>query len=216
MLLGPAGGTGGATGTSGSGGDGSSGGGGSSGSSDATEPRDAGPEAAPPQRSCVVGSLERYCALGDGYCPATYADARTKLRARVLALDPSLILQQACTAPDGSARLRVSGVYGWSLSMSYIYDPTDEQLVSVQIYDDLGGCGNGEPAYGFGSTRGFYGEDLPGCSFSYSNFAVPPECELPENWRERGGLAPEILPSDAGADSGALDGGAPFECILAP
>src|SRR5262245_1042678 len=158
-----------AAGAAGSGSGGSAGVGGSSGAGGtggATEPRDAGPDANPDGsssgRSCVVGPLERYCALGSASCPATYAGARAKLREGFGAFGPRLILQQACAAPDGSARVRVSGVYP-SLSLSYIYDAATEQLVSVQIYDDRGGCFAGERVDddNFGSIHGFYGEDLP-------------------------------------------------------
>ena len=66
----------------------------------------------------------------------------------------------------------------------------------------FGGCGDGS-----GSERGFYGEDLPGCSFDYSDFDVPPECNLPSNW-----AIPDAGTLDAGPDAGT----APYECILAP
>lgn len=209
-LLQPGGGYGGldSGGTAGGGSGGAAGTGGSGGS--ATEPRDAGPDAAgDASSSCVVGPLERYCALGAGYCPATYAEARAKAREPVFALRSLLILQQACTAPDGSARIRVSAVYA-SMSRSYIFDPMGGRLVSVQLYDDLGGCTDGDPGSGFGTLRGFYGEDLPGCSFGYADVQVPAECNVPTDWRTQ--------PEDAGAprDAGADAGTGPYECILAP
>jgi hypothetical protein len=181
---------------------------GTGGSGGSAEPPDAGSDAASDASSatpsCVVGPLAQYCALGDGYCPATYAEARAKSHETVLALRPSLILQQACRAPDGSQRIRVGTLYYHGLlSRSYIFDPNGERLVSVQIVDDLGGCADGS-----GSERGFYGEDLPGCSFDYSDFDVPPECNLPANWAEPDAGAPQ----DAGADAGT----SPYECILAP
>ena len=188
---------------------GSGGAAGTSGSGGATVSTDAGSDAgsdAASSSSCVVGTLERYCALGDGYCPTSYSEARAKAREQVLALPSLLVLQQACAAPDGSARVRVSGVYA-SLSRSYIFDPATERLVSVQIYDDAGGCTNGDPGFGFGTLRGFYGADLPGCSFNYAD--VPSECPLPPDWRS---------PSDAGteSDAGTDAGTRPYECLLAP
>jgi hypothetical protein len=152
----------------------------------------------------VAGTLEQYCAVSAGACPATYAEARAKSHETVLTLRPSLILQQACSAPDGSQRIRVSTVYYHGLlSRSYIFDPDGERLVSVHLIDDLGGCADGP-----GSERGFYGEDLPGCFFDYSGFDVPPACNLPWNWAE----------PDAGAalDAGPDAGASPYECILAP
>jgi hypothetical protein len=165
-----------------------------------------------------VGSLEAYCARGDDYCPATYAEARAKLREKVAVLIPRLILQQGCVAPDGSARLRVSAAYG-SMSMSYIFEPSNEQLVGVQIFDDLGGCAGSrveESNPAFGQTNGFYGEDLPGCSFNYSDVEVPPECRVPEDWNHLDAGTPRYLVNDAGEDAGALEAGAPYECIVAP
>jgi len=105
------------------------------------------------------------------------------------------------------------------MSMSYIYDPSHEQLVSVQIFDDLGGCagqGAGESSPGFGELPGFYGEDLPGCSFNYGDVEIPPECRLPEDWMHLDASTPRYLVNDAGQDAGALEDGAPYECIVAP
>ena len=204
-LLQPAGGYGGG-GSGGSAGSAAGGAAGRGGSAGSAEPSDAGPDAASDASStpsCVAGPLDQYCANGPGFCPTTYAEARAKSHETVLTLRPSLILQQACSAPDGSQRIRVSTVYySGLLSRSYIFDPNGERLVSVQLVDDLGGCGDGS-----GSERGFYGEDLPGCSFDYSDFDVPPECNLPSNW-----AIPDAGTLDAGPDAGT----APYECILAP
>ncbi|HEU4580514.1 MAG TPA: hypothetical protein VFS67_19795 [Polyangiaceae bacterium] len=204
MLLLPAAGSGG----SGSGGAAAAGAAGTGGSGGSAEPADAGPDAASdassPAPSCVAGPLAQYCATGAGACPATYAEARVKSHEKVLALRPALILQEACSAPDGSPRIRVSTVYyGGLLSRSYIFDPDGERLVSVQIMDDLGGCADGS-----GSERGFHGENLPGCFFNFADVEVPPQCNIPPNW---------AVP-DAGAalDAGADAGTAPYECILAP
>jgi hypothetical protein len=204
-LLQPGGGSGGlGSGGAAGGGSGAAGMGGSGGSA---EPSDAGPDAASDASitapSCVAGTLDQYCALGAGYCPATDAEARAKSHETVLTLRPSLILQQACSAPDGSQRIRVGTVYYHGLlSRSYIFDPSGERLVSVLIVDDLGGCADGP-----GSARGFYGEDLPGCLLDYSDFDVPAECNLPPNW-----AIPDAGALDAGADAGT----SPYECILAP
>ena len=210
-LLQPGGGYGGggASGAAGGGSGGSAGTGGSGGTAVLSDAgRDASTDASSNAASCVVGPLDQYCALGVGYCPTDYAEARAKLRQAIGAMTPLLILQQSCTAPDGSGRVRVSGVYD-ALSQSYIYEPASGQLVSVQRYDDLGGCADSTPpGAGFGSVHGFYGEDLPGCSLSYSSFVVPPDCHLPPNWRESDAGAP----LDAGTDAGT----SPYECILAP
>lgn len=209
MLLQPAGGSGGMS----AGGAAGGGSGGAAGAGGSAEPTDAGPDAtsdaASAAPSCAVGALDPYCALGAGYCPATYAEAREKSREPLLALRPLLILQQACSAPDGSQRIRVSTVYP-SLSRSFIFEPNAERLVSVQLYDDTGGCGASLPPSDsrFGEVHGFYGEDLPGCSFSYADVQVPSGCSVPPDWREADAGAPR----DAGADAGT----GPYECILAP
>jgi hypothetical protein len=205
LLLQPAGGSGG-SGPGGAAGGGSAGAAGTSGSG-GTEPTDAGPDAtsdaSSPVISCVAGTLEQYCASGAGECPASYAEARAKSHETVLTLRPKLILQQACSAPDGSQRIRVSTIYYYGLfSRSFIFDPSGERLVSVSLVDDLGYCATGP-----GSERGFYGEDLPGCFFDYSDYEVPPACNLPSNWAE-----PDAGALDAGADAGT----GPYECILAP
>ena len=123
------------------------------------EPSDAGADATSDASasSCVAGTLAQYCASGGGDCPATYAEARAKSHETVLTLRPSLIVQQACSAPDGSQRIRVGALYYHGLlSRSYIFDPSGERLVSVLIVDDLGGCADGP-----GSARGFYGKSSP-------------------------------------------------------
>lgn len=202
-LLQPGGGSGGTS----AGGAAGGGSGGAAGTGGSAEPTDAGPDATSDASSgapsCVAGPLEQYCARGAGECPATYAEARAKSHETVLTLRPSLILQQACSAPDGSQRIRVSTVYYHGLlSRSFIFDPNGERLVSVSLVDDLGACATGP-----GSERGFYGEDLPGCAFDYSDYEVPPGCNLPSNWAE-----PDAGALDAGADAGT----GPYECILAP
>jgi len=201
-LLQPGGGYGG-VGSGGVAGGGRGGAAGTGGSGGTAELSDAGPDATSDASSsapsCVAGPLDQYCAFGAGFCPATYAEARAKSHETVLTARPRLILQQTCSAPDGSQRIRVGTIYyEGSLSRSYIFNPSGERLVSVSLVDDLGGCADGP-----GSPRGFYGEDLPGCLLDYSDFHVPAECDLPP---------------DAGAtlDAGADAGTGPYECILAP
>jgi len=217
-LLLPAAGSGGQVSSAGSAGVGVGGASGTGGSG-GVEPGDAGapPDASIAERSCVVGSLAAYCAANLD-CPATYADARTALQTASVGGQPRLILQQACVAPDGAPRIQVSGDY-FALSLSYIFDPATGQLVSVYIYDDLGGCpypGERIDNESFGSIHGFYGEELPGCRFEYGNSVPPAACRLPADWYslDAGALRPALV--DAGADAGSLDDGGPYECILAP
>jgi hypothetical protein len=112
----------------------------------------------------------------------------------------------------------VSGDY-FALSVSYIFDPATGQLVSVYIYDDLGGCPSERERLnteGYGSIHGFYGEELPGCRFEYGNSVVPAACRLPGDWQSLDAGALRAALVDAGADAGSLDDGGPYECILAP
>jgi len=160
----------------------------------------------------VVGTLEHYCALLS--CPPTFAAARAELRQILGALDAKIIVQRACSAPDGSPRVSVSADY-ISMSKAFIYDAATEQLVGVHVFDDLGGCHSGPaPAddHGFGEVPGYYGEESPDCG-NDSTFLIPAAC----NWDYPSGAAPVL---DAGAgDAGGLDAGAdagPHECILAP
>jgi hypothetical protein len=215
MLLRPGAGTGGST--AGAGGTSGGSGGGASGSGGVTEP-DAGAEAtrdASSERSCVVGSIGDYCSKSGVSCPATYAQARAGLQTYSSQL--RLILQEACTAPDGSPRIRVSGDYR-SRSVSYIFDPAAVQLVSVYIYDDTGGCSDpvGSDTEAFGSVPGFYGEEASACAFQYSSYTVPPSCRLPADWRNLDAGALRAALVDAGADAGSLADGGPYECVLAP
>jgi hypothetical protein len=211
----------GSAGKGGSGSAGASGGvGGSSGSAGGsdTAPQDAGLDAtsdAASERSCVVGSLEAYCAVEDEHCPASYTEARSELS------DGSsgghcVVLQQFCAAPDGSQRVRVSELCG-SGSLSYIFEPTTQQLVSVHLYDDTGKCSaSRDPSDGrFGSDPGFYGEDLPNCALDYAHYVPPAQCDLPPDFRnlDAGALRRDVI--DAGADAGSFENGV-YECVLAP
>lgn len=216
-LMRPLGGAGGDS--AGSSGSGASGGAGSAGTGGAglsgsgggdTASRDAGSDAAP-EDPCVAGSLDAYCAAGSDYCPTTYAGARAHLRS-LAESGAMLILQQFCTAPDDSQRLRVSGVYG-ALSLTYIYDPATAQLVSVHIFNDSKICSSplerGDA--GFDWFAGFYGVDLPNCVVDMDHFELPPQCPMPSD----GGSLDAGAVRDAGTDAGLFEDG-DYECILAP
>ena len=218
MLLQPGagssgGGSGGATGGSSAGG-GSSGTGGSGG---ATELRDAGADAKSdaslPEHSCVVGSLAAYCARATSHCPSSYAEARARLTTDFLGRPSLLIVQRACSAPDGSARVRVTGDFS-NLRLTYVFDAATEQLVSFHVWDDTGGCPGGPvlDSESFGAVPGFYGEALPDCTGELNTA----ECGLPPDWHllDAGPLRAALV--DAGVDAGSLDDGGPYECILAP
>jgi hypothetical protein len=197
----------GSAGNMGAAGTGGTSGSGAGGSGGTTEPRDAGldssADATSPGGSCVVASLAAYCAVET--CPANYAEARSLLPSQGLGVAQlRFLLQQACSAPDGSPRLAVSGDFR-SFSKSYIFDATSGQLVSVFIYDDLGGCAGPNPMF-IGSERGFYGDELPACGFRYDDYDVPPACSLDAGSSDAGSFI------DAGADAG----GGWYECILAP
>ena len=202
----------------GAGGGGSGGSGGNSGGSGGVvEPGDASTDATADTGAggssgsngdCVAATLERYCALLS--CPPTFAAARTQLR-HIYALDAKIIVQRACSAPDGSPRVSVSADFG-SMSKAFIYDAATEQLVGVHVFDDLGGCHVGptlsDEALG---SRGYYGEASPDCG-NNSDFLIPAAC----NWD----YPSEDPVLDAGVgDAGARDAGpdaGPHECILAP
>jgi hypothetical protein len=190
------------------------GGAGRSGSGGDGAVHDAGPDAtsdAAPEHSCVVSTLDAYCAAGSDYCPTTYADARAHLRSLA---EPggAFILQQFCSAPDGSQRVQVSGLYG-ALSLTYIYDPATVQLVSVHISNDSEICSSslerGDASFDW--FAGFYGPDLPNCAVDSAHFELPPQCAMPSG----GGTLDAGTVRDAGADAGLSEDG-DQECILAP
>jgi hypothetical protein len=198
-------------GSDGSGGNGSGGNGGS------WEQRDAGGDAAPDaasgERSCRVGSLEDYCGAGFA-CPDSPAAARTQLQDPIALLVPVIIVQRACSAANGEARVSVSASYR-SLAMSYIYDAQSRQLVGVQVVDDVGCTVQGLTPEGFGQHPGYYGEESLDCGASLNPFVVPSACSLPDDWLSRDAGTPATAPTDAGADAGSLYAG-PYECILVP
>jgi len=200
--------TAGAGGSGGSGGSGAGSGGGNGGA--VTEIRDASADAtadaADAASSCVVGTLERYCAV-TGDCPPSLAAARVELR-EIYALGASIIVQRPCTAPDGSARVSVSANYA-SMSKAFIYEAETERLLGVEVIDDLGPCSGVGHGLGtaFGQVAGFYGEESPDCgSGGYdSDFIIPAACSLPDGGAQR--------------EAEVLDGGPhaePYECILTP
>jgi hypothetical protein len=202
----------------GAGGAGSGGSGGSAGNSggsggvvelgDASADTGTGGSAGSGGDSCVVGTLERYCSVLS--CPPTFAAARTQLR-HSYALDAQIIVQRACSAPDGSLRVSVSANYG-SMSKAFIYDAATEQLVGVQVVDDTGDCHTGPaPDPGFGDVPGFYGEASPDCGTHFPDFIIPAACDYPSG--DAGGLDAGV--SDAGVRDAGPDAG-PHECILAP
>jgi hypothetical protein len=205
----------------GSGGDGSagngSGGNGSGGNGGTLEQRDAGGDAAPdassPERSCRIGSLEDYCAAGFT-CPDSPAAARTRLHDAIGSLVPVIIVQRACSAANGAARVSVSASYR-SLAMSYIYDAQTRQLVGVQVVDDVSCTVQGLTPGGFGQYPGYYGEESLDCGASLSPFVIPAACNPPDDWLSRDAGTAGAAPTDAGADAGSLYAD-PYECILVP
>jgi hypothetical protein len=178
-----------------------------------TEMRDASPDAPPNARSCVVGTLEAYCAVDE--CPPSFAAARVELRVGATGA-ASIIVQRPCTATDGSPRVSVSAKYPGE-SMAFIYDAETERLVGVQLVDDLGGCPGAGQSTGEGSP-GIYGEESPDCGSGGpgSDFILPAACGSPGDWAQRDGGLPD---DGVQGDGGLLDGGPradPHECILTP
>lgn len=147
--------------------------------------------------ACVLSTIEEYCAALA--CPAL-ADARDEFRNSTT---PYLraIVQRPCVAPNGDARIAVTGHFG-AWTRTYIYDAATEELVGVEFIDDLGGCS--PPANpsdtGLGSWGGFYGEAAPDCSSGGLPIELPAGCV------------------DAGAalEDWEPDAGPPYECVLAP
>jgi hypothetical protein len=185
-------------GSSGSGGTaGNAGNGGSGGSVgvDLDAGADATIDASSSVRDCVVGTLEAYC--GQFECPAL-ADARDELRSSDQPPYLRAIIQRPCVAPNGAARIAVTGEFR-SWSRTYIYNAATEQLVGVDYINDFGGCevlDPGDPD--FGDTTGFFGEASPDCSPGGLRLFIPDGC------------------ADAGAVANApLDAG-PYECVLTP
>ncbi|MEY2936416.1 MAG: hypothetical protein RL033_7165 [Pseudomonadota bacterium] len=205
-----------AAGSDGSGGNGSAGNG-SGGSDGSGEQGDAGgdaaPDAASQESSCRIGSLEDYCAAGFA-CPDSPAAARTTLQDPIFRLAPVIIVQRACSAANGAARVSVSASYR-SLAMNYIYDGQTRQLVGVQVVDDVSCTVQGLNPEGFGQYPGYYGEESLDCGASLSPFVIPAACNLPDDWLSRDAGAPATASTDAGVDAGSLNSD-PYECILVP
>jgi hypothetical protein len=185
-------------GSSGNAGNAGSGGNGGSAGTDLDAGADATADAASSANACVLGPLATYCGVFE--CPAL-ADARNELRTTDA---PSIkaIIQRPCVAPNGAARIAVTGQFlAWL--RTYIYDAATEQLVGVDYINDVGGCeviDPGEP--GFGDSTGFFGEASPDCSPGGLDLFLPDGCAI---------------------DAGTLedlydlaDAGPPYECVLTP
>jgi hypothetical protein len=185
-------------GSSGNAGNAGSGGNGGSAGTDLDAGADATADAASSGNVCVLGPLATYCGVFE--CPAL-ADARYELRNTGT---PYLkaIIQRPCVAPNGAARIAVTGQFlAWS--RTYIYDAATEQLVGVDYINDLGGCeviDPGEP--GFGDSTGFYGEASPDCSPGGLDLFIPDGCAIDAGTREDLNNFP--------------DAGPPYECVLTP
>ena len=131
-------------------------------------------------------------------------------------IEAKIIVQRACSAPDGSPRISVSADYTIE-SKAFIYDAATEQLVGVQLIDDTGDCHHGPaPAddHGFGEVHGYYGEVSPDCHPGFpGHILIPAAC----NWDypPRGSVLLDAGTGDAGTPDASPEAG-PHECILAP